>query len=97
MSLLTEPWGSTDLDTGDQTAAEQREWLLEWNKLVQPVKSPPLPDNIGRISTPLQLPAWAKALKHYPNKEVALFFLGGIAHDFRIGFILVLGNITILP
>ena len=71
--------------------------LLEWNKLVQPVKSPPLPDNIGRISTPLQLPAWAKALKHYPNKEVALFFLGEIAHGFRIGFILVLGNITILP
>ena len=65
----------------------QREWLLEWNKLIQPVKPPSLPDNGNKIFTPLKLPAWAEALRNYPNEEVALFFLTGNAHCFRIAFI----------
>ena len=69
------------------TISAQKEWLLEWSKLVQSVKSPPLPDNANKISTPLKLLAWAEALRNYPNEEVALFFLTGIAHGFRIGFI----------
>ena len=69
------------------TISAQKEWLLEWSKLIQPVKSPPLPDNANKISTPLKLPAWAEALRNYPNEEVVLFFLTGIAHGFRIGFI----------
>ena len=69
------------------TILAQKEWLLEWSKLIQPVKSPPLPDNVNKNSTPLKLPAWAEALRNYPNEEVALFFLTGIAHSFRIGFI----------
>ena len=74
-------------DMVTDTISAQKEWLLEWSKLIQPVKSPPLPDNANKISTPLKLPAWAEALRNYPNEEVALFFLTGIAHGFRIGFI----------
>ena len=66
------------------TITTQREWLLEWK---QPVKPPSLPDNANKIFTPLKLPAWAEALRNYPSEEVALFFLTGIAHGFRIGFI----------
>ena len=69
------------------TISTRREWLLEWNKLIQPVNSPPLPHNANKISTPLKLPAWAEALRNYPKEEVALFFLTRIAHGFRIGFI----------
>ena len=39
------------------------------------------------MSTPLKLPSWAEALRSYPNEEVALFMLRGIAQGFRIGFI----------
>ena len=46
----------------------------------------PLPESISVVSTPLRLPAWAEALREYPDEEVALFFLSGIAHGFRIGF-----------
>ena len=48
---------------------------------------PPLPDNANKISIPLKLPACAEALTNYRDEEVALFFLTGIAHGFRIGFI----------
>ena len=41
------------------------------------------------------LPAWAEALKNYHKEEVALFFLRGIAHGFRIGFIP--GSIRLKP
>ena len=57
------------------TISEQGDWLQEWNKLMQPLKPPPLPENTGRITTPLKLLALAKALKNYPNEEVALFLL----------------------
>ena len=69
------------------TILTQREWLLEWNKLIQPVKPTPLPDNANKISTPLKVPAWEGALRNYPNEDVVLFFLTGVAHGFRIGFI----------
>ena len=53
------------------TISTQREWLLEWNKLIQPVNLPPLPDNANEISIQLKLPAWAEALRNYFNEEVA--------------------------
>ena len=65
------------------TILTHREWLLEWNKLIPT----PLPDNANKISTPLKVPAWAEALRNYPNKDAVLFFLTGVAHGFRIGFI----------
>ena len=79
------------LDFGKATTTEaisaQKEWLLEWNKLIQPARSPTLPEDANRMSTPLKLPSWAEALRSYPNEEVALFMLRGIAQGFRIGFI----------
>ena len=65
------------------TITDQSEWLNECSKFIQPVNSPPLPESISIIS---RLPAWAEALREYPNEEVALFFLRGIAHGFKSGF-----------
>ena len=49
----------------------QKEWLLEWNKLIQPVRSLTLPDEANRISTPLKLHSWAEALQEFdPTKEL---------------------------
>ena len=79
------------LDFGNATTTEaisaQKEWLLERNKLIQPARSPTLPEDANRIFTPLKLPSWAEVLRSYPNEEVALFMLRGIAQGFRIGFI----------
>ena len=89
---LWDPWEPCQSDIEQSQTnliAEQREWLQEWNNCTKPDKwnSTPLPESATRISTPLKLPAWAEALKNYPNEEVALFFLRGIAHGFKIGFI----------
>ena len=73
--------------TSANATLEYGDWLSEWNILVQPVHSPFLPEYISKITTPLKLPAWAEALRNYPNQQVALFFLRGIAHGFRIGFV----------
>ena len=83
-----ELWELCQLDTENHTTtiSDQSEWLKEWKKSLKPVSSPPLPESISVISTPLRLPAWAEALREYPDEEVALFFLSGIAHGFRIGF-----------
>ena len=43
----------------------QKEWLLEWNKFIQSVRSLTLPDQANRISTPLKLHSWAEALQEF--------------------------------
>ena len=85
---MIESWELCQLDTENHTTtiSDQSEWLKEWKISLQPGSSPPLPESISVISTPLRLPAWAEALREYPDEEVALFFLSGIAHGFRIGF-----------
>ena len=58
-----------DTENHTTTITDQSEWLKEWKKSLQPGSL----ESISVVSTPLRLPAWAEALREYPDEEVALW------------------------
>lgn len=62
-------------------------WLHEWKHLIStPPPTPIIPLEARGIVTPLKLSAWRHMLLSYPDRELAHFFLQGLACGFRIGF-----------
>ena len=55
---------------------------------------PPLPTNLQRITTPLNLEAWELWLSTHPDQEYASYLLEGIANGFRIGFSHIIHSCT---
>ena len=45
-----------------------------------------LPDNLAKITTPLQAEVWSQYLGSHPDKTFVNFLFWGIKHGFHIGF-----------
>ena len=72
------------------------QWITHLRDAPSSLMIPPsalmIPPSASRIYTPLDLKHWQEQLAPHPNQELVHFFLEGIAHGFRIGFMAQLNH-----
>ena len=78
---------SSDSEPSFSGAPDYSSWLLEWLKLCEKAPAvPKVPPVAQSITSPLDQFTWQYFLKGEADKELAHFFLTGLANGFRIGF-----------
>ena len=75
-------------DTEQRRGRGRYPYIADLRRLEElaPATPPALPQQLQEVRTPLQLQAWAQALRHHPDQEFAHYILQGIQQGFHIGF-----------